>query len=399
MKIKFSTSALQVALSVVGVVPPKPGGTTPPAFLFTPEANGFIVQSRDGNQEVRTFLAADEVEDGEAFLLPATYLEAIKLSGTHVVLETKEEQGTKLLSFKGERGNQSDRPLLDTMKVIPCTSKAGDKAQEIPLAPLIEALNQAKAFLPKLTDATVDEAFKSVLLVDDKAPGRKIGPGYVYAADGYRAFYFHCPAFEGKSFALQGTVLPVVVSFLSKLESNTVLVDQTARKLTFQSGASSITVPVSAKVHDKVSLYTKDTVTLMVPKEPLIEAVRYVRSDMDPKMVKIRVEYTVDPGFLTFVAVNGSQKASSFPVLAKPKDETEAPTEDRAFAVNVEHLMTLLSSCKGQAVELRLNYLNRDGQDLTMLRTVDEFTVTPEGKVAATGGSPCKVTRYVGSMG
>jgi len=402
MKIKFTTSALQSALALAGVVPPKSAiPTQPAAYLFMPTGSGTGVQihSRDGLQEARAEVPC-EAEDFDApFLFAATYADALSFSGEYVTFETKEEQGTTLLGYVGERGNRSDRPLLDAALVLPITTPLDDDAQVFNVSTLLDALNQAKAFLPKLNDPTVEEPYKTVMLVDSASTGKKIGTGHLYVSDSYRAFYCHTPDFEGKAFNLHGTYLPTVTSFLAKLGDSTVKVLSTPRKLWLMGSTAVLAVPGATKVHERVTLYTKDTVTLQVPRELLVAALKYLRGDMESKLVKVKVLYEPDPGTLAFVAVNGSTKSQSFPVPAKIKEGTEASTDSKTFQVNIDHLLSLVASCRGQVVEVRFNYQSRDGQDMVLLRTVDEYHLSEEGKVVATGGALCKATRYVGSMG
>ncbi len=405
MKLQVDTASLREALAHVSVVKPKaPLPNTPAAYRVEVRGGSCFLYARDGSHVSRAKFSYLEFEgeEGDAFLLPASNVEALAYGGTHLTFSTSEtEAGTKVLLIQGERGTVSEAPLLDSNLVLSFDAEltGAQGGAVFKAAVLNDALTQARGFLPKDNNPRTEEHFKSVVIADGSNPKLDLPNGTLYAADGIRAFYYFSDDFVGQAFSIHANHLPLLVSFLAKAKGLVSILK--GANLTFASSENGTVLGWSHhhKQYEQARRYKEDHSIFLTPKETILEALRYLRGAIDEKRNKIKVAYKHSESTLTFSSVDGHSKATSFPVVLIPK-QVEGKTlavkaEDSEFSMNLDHFLTLVSSCRGNEVELRLNFRNDKG--LVLVRTVETFTLNDEGKIAP-GGSSCEITRYVASM-
>lgn len=412
IRFKINASQLDEALGIVSIVPPR--AVTPQGgagYLFVIQGSEAHVYSRDATHASRVTVPIEEAEGEGAFIYPAKHIGAFKFLGEEMVTLTATSEGdVHRVTYSTASGAGSERSTYDPRLMAPLDKDLGAAKDErtFSTALLKEALNQAKAFLPKPNDAGVkDEAYKAMQLFDGKAPVGDKGNGYLYATNGTLALFFRSDDLYDKGLHVHGQHVPMLTAFLGKA----------GPKVTVKEGAGMTFVTDEqgrvfgwahfVKKHSVFSYYTtaNDTWVAKVPPGVVLNALRYLRSEMDSKLHKIRVKFSPEEKQLSFAAVGGTEKATSFPVPV----EVEGEPGEWSAAFNIDSLLELFSGIKGNELEMRA-YLVAPSETrprgMVMFRTVDVFVLDNEGKVIGgsgvekvpEGAHPCRVTRFLTSM-
>jgi hypothetical protein len=126
-----------------------------------------------------------------------------------------------------------------------------------------------------------------------------------------------------------------------------------------------------------------------------------VKSELEAKEDKIKVNFDPDLKTLCFGVTSGSAKVEGIPVQV---EIVQAEDKAWSFAVNVNHMVEIISGAKGNEIELRVWIVPSQGErrnDVALFRTIDRFLLDESGKVTTEpeGAVECQVTRYMPSKG
>jgi hypothetical protein len=405
VKFRVQTTDLLQALSVVSVVTPKP--VTPQGaagYLFVVREGRCYVYARDAVCVARADFPVEVLEGEGSFAYPAGHVDAFRFLGDAVTLEALTEGDRFVVRYETESGASGERSTFDPILLTTCDTDYERATQEVefPSALLKEAINLGRPFLAKHADNRLEEQYKGLVLFDGSKEGQK-GDGHLFASNATQAFFFFCEAFAGKGFEIHGMHLGALVAFLSKSEG--VVRIRRGTNYLFVSNAQGHVFgwPRHAKTHERFSYYplSRDAYVLATSKAVVLNALKLIRTELDPTRDKIKVEFDPTSSSITFGVSDGTAKAKSFPV---PVRAVTTPEEGFSFGANIHHLLDLFESVKANDVELRVTVVAADAskgvkKDVAIFRTVDAFRMTPEGKVVIEpeGSFPCKVTRYVPS--
>lgn len=414
MGIKFRTQAahLHDVLGVVGIVSPSPvtpqGGA---GFLFTVKDGKCQVHSRDQLHASRADLEVVDVEGEGSFTYPASQIGALQCLDGWIEFEAENEGNEYTVKYETEGGASSKKSAYDPRFMQPCDLKDATDEREYPVVLLKEALTSAKPYLAKSNDSRVDDHFKALQIFDESREEWKKGDGYLFAATGIRAFYFHSDAFRGKGLSLHGQHLPQLLNFLARSTGDVkVLV---APNMTYAVNAAGAVFGWARhdSEHGKFSYYPRkaDKFILRVPVGLLLKTLRYARAELDSKLDKIRVEYTCADNSLRFkTSDGGANVAHSVPVGVAPVEDedgsgAEGKTGDFAVNANVDHFLDLVTQLKVNEVNLRVAVMEPKGKKkIATFRTIEEFWLDDKGQVL-TGQDEekrahlCQVTRFMPS--
>lgn len=426
LNFKMQAAALNAALDVVSIVPPRPitqeGGS---GYLFVvrkaDDGSGqdrCYVYSQDNYRQARADFEVTDVEGEGAFIYPAQNIDAFRYAEGDITfrVHSDKESDTHTVKYDFGSGAGGDRSTFDPKLLSTNDAKLreAEPGQEFPVAVLREALSMAKPFLAKTTDPRTEEHHKTVQIFDAETPVARGatsggGDGSLYASNSIQAFYFECAAFKGRPLAIHGQHLPQLTTFLAKAVS----------PIRIRSGAS-MTFAEDSRGHvygwvhhaNKHQIYTyyaltNDGYVLGVPKAQVINQLRYMKTELNPKRDKIMVEFDHAAGTLRFQVVDGSSKAVSMPIETKP---IQIVQKDWSANVNIDHFLEVFDGAKADEVELRVAVIpanDKRPKDSVLFRTLDEFWLDEEGTVVGGSGVPegkepdgayrCKVTRFVPS--
>ncbi len=406
MKFRANTADLLQALGVASVVTPRP--VTPQGvagFLFVVREGRCSIYSRDAVCVARADLPISDVEGEGSFAYPASYVDAFRFVGDEVTIEATADGERFMVRYESGSGASGEHATFDPVLLSTCDTdydRAGQPA-EFPSGLLREAIQLARPFLAKPNDTRVGDEFKGLLLFDASKPDWARGDGHLFTSNAVQAFFFHCEAFAGKGFEIHGVHLPALIAFLAKSEGPIGIRRGDNYLFASNSQGHVLGWPRHSKTHGKFSYYPlkTDKYVLAVSKAVLVNALKYTRTELDAKRDKIKIDFDPAAKSLTFGVSEGTSKARSFPVPVRP-----LTTQDAGFSLsaNIDHLMDLVEGVKGNEVELRIAIIEADPakkvlKDIAMFRTVDEFQMTPEGRVVVEteGTYKCKVTRFVPS--
>jgi hypothetical protein len=411
MMIKFvvQAAALVGALASVAIVPPRPVGQGGAGYLFVVRGETLHVYSRDNTHAARASVPITDVEGEGSFIYPAKHTSSFGYLGDEMVTLTATAEGeAHRVAYSTGTGAGAERSTFDPRLLAPLDRDLDAAVGErtFPAALLREAFSQARAFLPEPGDKIVNEALRGVQLFDGKVtPGEKAN-GYVYAANGTLAMFFRSDALYDKGLHVHSQHLSMVLAFLGKAGQTVTVRDGASMTFLSDEQGRVLGWAHSAKKHEAFSYYSldQDVWVAKVAASPVLHALKYVRSEMD-KRTKVRVQYDAEGKQMTFGAAGGTEKVTSFPV------PVEMGTDHAAWSAsfNLDHLLELFTGIRGNELEVRAYMVapsEARPRGLVMLRTVDEFVLSPEGKIVGgsgveilpEGASRCRVTRFLPSM-
>lgn len=415
MKFKLDAAALNAALEVVSIVPPRP--VTPQGgagylFVIRKDREGkdhCYIYSRDMIHVARADFAVRDVEGEGAFIFPSAHVESFKFAEGEIAFTVTSDGDNHSVTYSFG-GAEATVASFDPRLMAPCDKELESSTTEkdFEVAVLREAINMARPFLAKVNDQRVEEHYKTFQVFDGSIEALAKADGYLFASTGVQAFYFYCEAFKGKGLSVHGQHLPFVTQFLAKADG--FLKVKTGPNMTFAIDSRGCVLGWAhhTKTYQKFSYYTlkTDKMVMAVPKGAALNALRYTKTMVDPKRDKIRMTYEQATGQLQFQVIEGNAKAKSFPVPATLKEGSEP--RDFTFNVNIDHIIELFNDSKAGDVELRVAIIpvgeGRPKEQL-MLRTIDEFWLDRQGKVVAGSGVEegkepegafrCRVTRFM----
>ncbi len=412
MKFQVNAADLNDALDVVSIVTPRP--PTPqgkPCYLFIVRGENCYVYSRDSLTVSRAVFPIINSDGDGSFIYPAEHVAGFRYLQDEVLeFETFVNGDTHVVKYTSRSGAESERTSYDPRLLSDCDKDIEESVNErsFPVALLRESISLAKPFLAKANDGKVDDHYKTLQIFDASNEAWAKGDGSLYAADGVQAFYFQCDAFKGKPLAVHTHSLASVVSFLSKAEGEVTV--KTGQKMTFVTDSKGRVLGWQhhTKTHQKYSYYAlkNDKFVFDLPVRALVNAAKFTATELDEKRDKIRLSYNAAQNEMTFTVIEGNVKFKAFPVPIVPKEGSAS--EDFSFAVNLYHFIELMESAKGDRLEFRVTVIPADERRPKaqgMLRTIDEFLLDKDGKVAGGSGVEtqpentyrCRVTRFVSS--
>ena len=424
MQFKIQAEVLNEALSVVGIVTPRPvtpqGGS---GFLFKVVGKTCRIYSRDALHQVRVDVDLEEVDGEGAFVYPAEKVSAMAYLDGWVQFESgcDEANDRYWVRYETEGGFKADDASFDPqiiMQLMDSQLDEADTEHTFPVAVFREALDLAKGYLAKPNDGRVEENYKSMQLFDTAKPEWADGDGILFAADGVRACYVACEAFKGKGIAIHGQHMSFLSSFLSKCDGKlTIKIGDTATFAINEKGDKVLGWAHHVKQHGKFAYYPREMegYVLKASKDLLTKALRYLRSRLDSKRDKIRISYTHGDTSLRFHASEAAGRGDAFPVGVKPLEEevttkdgkkvsagSKGRSEDFAINANVNHLLALIEPVKGHDVDLRVVLVpEANGRKARALfRTIEKFWWSADGKLLIKeeeGAHECEVTRFMPS--
>ena len=271
---------------------------------------------------------------------------------------------------------------------------------------LREAISLARPFIADLKNGK-SENLKGVEVIDKARLAN--GDGYLYAADGNRAFYFYTEEFKGKSLEIHGQHLPAFLSFLGKCEDEVVICKGSHYTFAVNSKGHVFGWPEHNKLHDKFNYYStkKDPIAVTVNKATLLNSLQHAHACMTKDKDRIRINFTPENREVRFTFPESKTRTIPVPVKYKVNEveSQDESVEPKAFSigVNVDFFIELVQTIKGHDVEVRWAISPPTATrkfDLGLFRTIDEFRLdTKTGKLTPEpeGSTPCRVTRFMPS--
>ena len=411
MRFQAKAADLNAALDIVKIVPPREivqGGS---GYLFVVRGDTCFVYSRDALRVARADFPVTDVDGEGSFIYPSAYIGGFAFLQDEVLtFEATSNGDVHTVKYTSGSGAGSERTSYDPKLMASCDKDVLNATNErsFSVALLRESLGLANPFLAKPQDNKAEDQYKAIQVFDESNEAWAKGDGTLFAADGTRAFYFYCDAFKSKGLGLHGQHLGFVSSFLAKCEDTVTI--KKGQNMTFAIDEKGRVLGWAhhTKTHQKYSYYAlkNDKFVFDVPVRALVNALKYVQTELDKNRDKIRLNFTAASNELSFTVVEGNAKAKSFPVPILPKEGSES--RDFSCAVNLHYLLSLLEHAKGDRLEMRIMPLPADERRLkeqAMIRTIDEFLLDGEGKIIGGSGVEtqpentyrCRVTRFTSS--
>jgi len=417
MRFKIQAQELNEALGVVGIVTPRPVTPMGPAgFLFVVREGRCYIYSRDAQHQARVDVAVEEVEGEGSFIYPADKIAALKYLDGVIDFEAGHEVESDRYWVRYHASGATEERSTINPGLMQTIDEALENTKEetvYPSALLREGISMTKAFLASANDGRARDNFKSLQLFDDSNEEWKKGDGTLFAADGVRACFFFCEAFQGKGLGIHGQHLPLLTSFLGKCEGDVTIKHGEGVTYAINSVGQVLGWAHHVHQHEKFSYYPykKDKFVLKAPKELLVKALKFVRAGLDPKKDKIRITYSHEGKTVQFLTSEGAAgKASSMPVGVQPIADDgkgggeSSETADFAANANVNQLLELFEPLRGFEADLRVAVIppKQGRKEAHLFRTVEEFWLDGNGKVIISPEDSekayeCRITRFMPS--
>ncbi len=411
IRFRASAKALQDALHIVSLVPPRPitatGGC---GFLFVVRGDLCFLYSRDSLRVARATFPIQDVEGEGMFIYPAENIGLLERAGDGMLSFTaSSEEDVHQVQFSAESGATASRTSYDPRLLATCDKDldAAVAGHSFPVGLLKEAFREAKPFLPGDDDKRAEDHYRGIQIFDASKPEWAKGDGTLFAATGVVAFYFFCEAFIGKGLAIHGQHLGSLTSFLGKSTGSVEIKRGTNMTFAINSQGHVLGWVHHDKTHAKFSTYglSNDQFVFDVPVGAAVSALKYMSAGLGNKRSKIKVSFTGSEPQIVFSAIEGSSETKSFPVPVVPHEGSKV--EDLTFYCNINHLMPVIADAKGDRVMLRIAVRAKDAsrpKDTAMVRTIDTFLLDGDGKIVPgsadtkpEGAYSCMVTRFVPS--
>lgn len=410
MKIVFQAQASQLnaALETVSIVPPKSTTKGGNGYLFVVSGEQCYVYSRNDTHMARTTIDVSLVEGEGSFIYPADYVKGFKFLGDEIVTITATDDGGHSVGYTTGSRASVTHPSVDPQLITPIDKDLDNITDErvYPAAVLLEALRMSKPFAVDLAANSPSEDSRTIQVFDDSKAEYKGGNGNLLASSGYSSLFFYTEAFKDKGLSIHVNDLRGVSEFITSCGPEVKI--KVGPKATFAINDKGWVYGWvhQAKDYTKFAYHGKaaDRYQMVVPVAVVQNALRYLTCEMDKNTRKIRVEYAAADKALTFKAVDGGNKVTSFPVSVLPKEG--CLEEDIAFNVNIDHFRELFLGAKGREILFHLAPFDHKGKLKVLTRTLDEFVLDSSGKLLGGNGVetqakdvfPCLVTRFVASM-
>lgn len=217
--------------------------------------------------------------------------------------------------------------------------------------------------------------------------------------------YYYSDAFLNINLAIPGVHIPHFEAFLAKSSGILTVYPTDTTVFVKNSNGHILGWTRSTAQYEKFAYYgTKmEKVVLSLDRKRVLHQLQYIRAELDSKKDKIRFSYDAKNEQIQFSILDESNAVTSLPITIHKVRETEG--KDLTAFVNVNHMMNLFKDSVGNEIDLRILVLEANekrSKQQCMFRTIDEFLLDHEGKVAGPGGQEsapegtylCKVTRY-----
>lgn len=409
IRINFNLQDLNEALDVVSIITPssvtQSGGA---GFLFVVRGHECFLYSRNTQCVARAKFPLIETSEDGSFAFPAEFLGALRylLSEGTCIIEATSDEGRYVVSYNTPGGAESEFGSFDPGLLATCDDDFELATTKYTFSSKIlhNAIGLARPFTADLKNGKT-ENLKNIEVIDKaRLPN---GDGYLYAADGTRAFYFYTDEFKGKSLEIHGNHVPSLLSFLSKCEDEVVICKGKNFTFAVSSNDSVFGWPGHDKLHDKFNYYTtkKDPIAVSVNKAALLASLHHARACMNKDKDKIKVIFDPDAKQLRFAFPESKTRTIPVPVKYKINESDEEAVEPKAYTIgaNIDFFIELVEAIKGHDVEIRWVIsppTPARKHEVALFRTIDEFRldsktgkVTPEPE----GSIPCRVTRFMPS--
>ncbi len=409
MKIKFNLQDLNEALEVVSIVTPM--GVLPNGgggYLFVIRGSDCFLYSRNTTCVSRAKFPLIEASEDGSFAFPSEYLGALRFlieEGTCVIDATSEE-GHYLVHYETPRGAESEFGSFDPSLLFSCDEDIKSATTEYVFSAgiLREAISLARPFVADFKEG--QEHLQGVEVLDKNRFAN--GDGYLYAADGNRAFYFYTEEFKDKSLEIHGQHLPAFLSFLGKCGDKVFIRKGSHYTFAVNSKGHVFGWPEHSKIHDKFNYYStkKDPIAVTVNQNNLLTSLKHARACMTKGKDRIKVLFTPEIRELRFSFPESKTRTLPVEVRFKINKNEGEPVEPKAFniGVNINSFVELVETIKAHDVEVRWVISppsNTRKNEVGLFRTIDEFrldTVTGKLTPDPEGSTPCRVTRFMPSM-
>lgn len=391
MKIRMNLDSLNEAISRASTVKPM-NGNQQSAYLFTINDGRLYIHSQDAHDYIRTEVPVLEIMNPEgSFVYPADRTEALQYLEGWIDIESGEDEGHSWIKYRTEGGATANRTTYDPKLYNSLEAALAEAATEYtyPTVLLREGIAATSRYLASQDDDEVP--FKTIQIFDASNPEWEKGDGTMYAADGQRSCYFYSPVLKGKGLAVHDKHIPHLTSFLGKCQKNVkvkigksfnFLIDQVVDLDGIVRDGSVFGWTKHTKTHPKYKYYPPkfDKFILLTPKSLVLKNLRQIRSELkDAKKDKVRIIYS-DKSLKFIGSVSNKEVVESVPVGVKPMPLEEGGESAPEFAANanVNFLIGLFESAKGNEVELRVASLDNKK---ALFRTVEKFWLNDSGKL------------------
>lgn len=378
-------------------------------LLFVVRGTQCVVCSRaaSGLSAWASFPVTDAHGEG-AFVVPAERIEPLrKHIGDWRVFEAKStDEGRFVIRTTGSAGASSEYETFAPDMDVSCVDDVDLQGigHEVPSAVLAEALHLAEPFIARANDRRTEPQYQVVQVFDASLPEHAKGDGHLFASDSLRAYYFWCEAFQGRGIRLHRNHVKAVVAFLKTCRKVTLNVGTSHTYATSADGRG-LAWPDATASHAQFKYYSlKNDAVLMIEREALVTALRWVRATLPKHQDKIQVSFERKAMQLRFAIRESYVRAESWPIPVVPKMvDGEPRVEDRDWSFNIDHLIDLVRDVKNHEVELHVLIVPPQGdrKEVAMLRTIDDFSLDARGRLTnnANGSFKCRVTRLLPSKG
>jgi hypothetical protein len=416
MEIKFTVDAEQLnkALKVSSIISPQVTAEQERGYLFVIGGDDVCrVYSKNGGHEARSSFPVSNVEGEGSFMYPADYVGAFEyITGPIAFVATSEGKSFKVKYTHGASG-AVNRVSFDprSMSLFEKDIKTAMESQEpkrYSIKILQLAFGMAKPFVAKANEPVAYEHYKTVQIFGDENPElAKKANGYLLSSNGTEAFYFQSEAFLGKGLAAPGQHLPLLESFMAQ-SSGFLRVYGTEKGIYAVNEADDVIGwPHHEDTYKKFSYYTMDdTIIVKVDWNRMLHQLRYMRAELHKDKKKIQLHFNPSAKEFWFSCVDEGSTMKSLPVSIEEVSVSKIDKEVVAN-VNVDHMLHLFESAKGEWVEFRIRIVPPSGEkrpkELFMFRTIDRFLLGEDGSIAggssgaenvADGVHVCNVTRF-----
>jgi hypothetical protein len=419
IKFKINATVLNNALGVVSIVPPiaaTPQGGS--GYLFVVSGKTCKVYTKDRTQLARTSFEIEDVEGEGPFMYPSQFIDTFKFIKGDIQFTASEQDGVFRVKYLAEGGYKDDRVSFDprSMEIFDKKIEAAEQTIQprkfnIPI--LREALSVSKVFLPDAeTEKTVDDHFKVVQIFgseDPQAhPSLVKANGYMFVSNSVGAFYFYCDAFQNNDLIVSGDHLGAFEQFLSK--SNGTLVVYPTEDKTYAKNSEGQVYGWSRhkSQYTKFAYYgtKQERVVLNLDRDTVTLRLQYIRAALAKGRDKIRLHYEAKADQIYFSIADENSDTVSPSMEANAK---ETDGKDFTAYCNVNQMLPLFRGTKVANVGFRVLIMDPDDQHPKpryMFRTIDEFLIDDNGKVAdvvdTKEGQPvvpdgaylCRLTRF-----
>lgn len=416
MGFKFTVKAqdLNAAIDVTALVEPDAINKQDHAgYLFVIRGNTGYVYSRNKQHVARASFPVMDVEGEGAFIYPKASVGSFKSLGLSDITFSVADGDTYSVSYTTSSKASAEKPSYDPKFGQTCDKELSDAKESCTFSSklLLEALRLSRDFYVEASDKRSDDKVKSVVIFDREAEGYEKADGYFQASNGMQLFSFYSDAFQGKSLSVHSQHIPTLISFLSKCEGPVKI--NVGQNMTFATDTSD---RVFGWVHHSMTPpkhknmpFSADHLVMDVEKNLILNALTFLKSEIEANREKIKFVFSPNGNVVTFQITEGSNKATSWPVGVKIKEDETTEKREIQLNVSLEKFRQMFEKAQSNIVQLRISIIppsETRNRETAMFRTFEEYLLDSSGKVVGgsnaetrpEGSSLCRVMRYTSSM-